>query len=212
MQKLDGRIIKYDAEKKFGFIQTKNNKDIFFHIREFRPRREPVVGEQIVFELGEDNQGRICAVNIQELSFVIQKEQERQIKIQRRQAYEAHQERQEQKHGVLNAVCIFSLVYLILIAIAVLFFNISKIILVWYVIISIVSFIVYYLDKVAAENDERRTPEKTLHLIDVLGGWVGASFAHKFLNHKATKAEFRAVFYITIIANIIGLIAIDYLL
>lgn len=212
MQKLDGTIIQYDNEKKFGFIQTKNNKDIFFHIREFRPRREPAIGEQIVFELGEDNQGRICAVNIQELSFIIQKEKEKAQKIQRRQAYEAYQERQEQKHSVLNAVCIFGLVYLILIAIAILFFNISKLIFIWYIIISIVSFVVYYLDKVAAENDERRTPEKTLHLIDVLGGWIGASFAHKFLNHKATKAEFRVVFYITIIVNIIGLIAIGYLL
>lgn len=212
MQKLDGTIIKYDDKKKFGFIKTNNNKDIFFHIREFRPRREPMIGEQIVFELGEDGQGRICAINIQELSFILQKEREKQIKVQKRQAYEAYQERQEQKHGVLNSVCIFSLIYLILIAIAVLFFHVSKLIFIWYMIISILSFVVYYLDKVAAENDERRTPEKTLHLIDVLGGWIGASFAHKFLNHKATKAEFRDVFYITIIANIIGLIALDYLL
>lgn len=212
MQKLDGKIIKYDNQKKFGFIKTNNNKDIFFHIREFRPRREPVIGEQIVFELGEDHQGRICATNIQELSFIIQKEREKTQKIQRRQAYEAHQERQEQKYGVLNAVCIVALVYLILFALSVLFFNGSIFILLWYFIVSGISFFMYYLDKNFAQNNERRIPEKRLHQIDILGGWIGASFAHKLLNHKATKTEFRNIFYLTIIANIIGTIILDYTL
>ena len=212
MKKLDGIVIKYNTEKKFGLIQTNRNKDIFFHIREFRPRRAPIIGERIVFTLGKDKQGRSCAVNIQELAFVIQKEQQKYQRIQRQQTYEAYQERQEQKHGVLNAICIFALVYLILIAISTLFFNILKFVFAWYIIISTISFVVYYLDKVAAENEERRTPEKTLHLIDVLGGWIGASFAHKLLNHKTTKAEFRNIFYLTIIINILGVIILDYAL
>ncbi|MDO4449365.1 MAG: DUF1294 domain-containing protein [Moraxella sp.] len=212
MQTHQGIILNFDPDKGYGFIHMVSQKDLFFHVREYRPNKQPTVGESVVFELGEDKQGRICATNIQELSFVLQKQHQKQQKIQKRQAYEAYQERRKQKHGVLNTICVIAMSYFALVCIAVLFFNFSKMILFWYVIMSIASFIAYYTDKQYAKTDDWRIPEKTLHIIDVLGGWIGASFAHKFLNHKATKAEFRGMFYITIIANIFGIMLIDYIL
>lgn len=202
MHKLDGKIIKYDSQKRFGFIQTKNKKDIFFYIREFRPKRTPVIGEQVVFELGQDKQGRACAVNIQELSFVIQKQKEKTKKVQQKQSYKAYQERQAQKYGVLNAICVFAVIFITFLILSVLAFGISKYLLIWYIIIGLASFVIYWYDKNQAQNNDWRVSENTLHIIDVLGGWVGASFAHRLLNHKATKSSFRGVFYMTIIANI----------
>lgn len=168
--KLDGTILNYHPDKGFGFIQTHQNKELFFHIRDYRPNKEPVIGEKIVFDLGKDKQGRTCAVNIQELSFILNKEQQAKQRQQKRQAYEAYQERQEQKQSTLNLVCAIALIYMAIIAVLAVFFKAMTWLLLWHLVIGAISFFVYYLDKVAALNDDRRTPENTLHFVDVLGG------------------------------------------
>ena len=40
---------------------------------------------------------------------------------------------------------------------------------------SIVTYGCYSRDKTAAQNARRRTPESTLHLMSLVGGWPGAS-------------------------------------
>ncbi|WP_169798138.1 DUF1294 domain-containing protein [Moraxella oblonga] len=80
----------------------------------------------------------------------------------------------------------------------------KKLIFVWYIITSLISFIFYWHDKNKAKNGEWRTFEETLHTIDMLGGWIGASFAQKFLNHKTSKGTFRTRFYLNILFHIVG--------
>lgn len=208
MQKHHGTIANFDNERKFGFIQFDNkNRQIFFHVSRFKAGRNPNIGEQVLFDIGQDKQGRPVAINIQEAQFVAQKQQERK---QKQQAYKAYQERQEQKHGQLNLLCGVSVVYLLILAIVLLMSGLSLKLLGVYFIMGIVSFFIYYQDKVKAQNNQWRIPENTLHTIDVLGGWIGATFAHKLLNHKATKADFRVVFYITVALNIIGFLALVF--
>lgn len=208
MQKHHGTIAKFDNERKFGFIQFDNkNRQIFFHVSRFKAGRNPNIGEQVLFDIGQDKQGRPVAINIQEAQFVAQKQQERK---QKQQAYKAYQERQEQKHGQLNLLCGVSVVYLLILAIVLLMSGFSLKLLGVYFIMGIVSFFIYYQDKVKAQNNQWRIPKNTLHTIDVLGGWIGATFAHKLLNHKATKADFRVVFYITVALNIIGFLALVF--
>lgn len=208
MEKHRGYIIKFNNERKFGFIQLKDtDKEIFFHIRYFKADRNPHIGEQVLFDIGQDKQGRPVAINIQEAQFVAQKQQERK---QKQQAYKAYQERQEQKHGQLNLLCGVGAGYLVILAIVLLMSGLSLKLLGVYFIMGIISFFMYYQDKIKAQNNEWRIPENTLHAIDVLGGWIGATFAHKLLNHKATKADFRAIFYITIVLNIIGFLALVF--
>lgn len=102
------------------------------------------------------------------------------------------------------------MVYLLILAIVLLMSGLSLKLLGVYFIMGIVSFFIYYQDKVKAQNNQWRISENTLHTIDVLGGWIGATFAHKLLNHKATKADFRVVFYITVALNIIGFLALVF--
>ncbi|GAB4290608.1 MAG: hypothetical protein Kow0096_04210 [Thiohalomonadaceae bacterium] len=59
----------------------------------------------------------------------------------------------------------------------------------------------YARDKAAARRQARRTPEKTLHLLALLGGWPGAWCAQQWLRHKAHKQPFRALFWITVLLN-----------
>jgi uncharacterized membrane protein YsdA (DUF1294 family) len=62
-----------------------------------------------------------------------------------------------------------------------------------YVAMSCLSFAVYAGDKRRSRQNGRRTPENTLHLIDLLGGWPGGLAARRTLRHKTRKKAFRAV-------------------
>jgi uncharacterized membrane protein YsdA (DUF1294 family) len=71
-----------------------------------------------------------------------------------------------------------------------------------YVLCSIVAYVLYASDKAAAGAGRQRTPEKTLHLVALLGGWPGALVAQKKFRHKTAKASFQVVFWITFVANL----------
>ncbi|MBE0364460.1 hypothetical protein PULV_a2801 [Pseudoalteromonas ulvae UL12] len=71
-----------------------------------------------------------------------------------------------------------------------------------YLFLSGVTFIVYWLDKHKAKNGDWRTPESTLHLFALCGGWPGAIWAQQLLRHKSTKRPFRNVFWLTVIGNL----------
>lgn len=73
--------------------------------------------------------------------------------------------------------------------------------LVAYGALSLVAFFMYAEDKSAAEQSRWRTPESTLHMIALAGGWPGALIAQRFLHHKTTKQPFRTIFWITVASN-----------
>ena len=81
-----------------------------------------------------------------------------------------------------------------------------------YGLVSVVTFIVYAIDKSAARNDRRRIPEKTLHLLALCGGWPGALFAQKLLRHKTQKQPFLTVFWCIVVIHVIALISLLWLL
>lgn len=68
-------------------------------------------------------------------------------------------------------------------------------------LMSLLSYAVYAADKQAARQGRRRVPERTLHLLALLGGWPGALLAQQRLRHKSRKAAFRAVFWLTVLLN-----------
>ena len=67
---------------------------------------------------------------------------------------------------------------------------------------SVLSLLAYAMDKAAAQRGAWRTPENTLHVLALAGGWPGALLAQGWLRHKTVKAEFRAVFWTTVVFNI----------
>ena len=74
--------------------------------------------------------------------------------------------------------------------------------------LSVASFLVYSADKTAAERGTRRTPEATLHLLAVLGGWPGALAGQRVFRHKTRKQPFQAVFWCTVAVNAAALLAL----
>ena len=63
-----------------------------------------------------------------------------------------------------------------------------------YAFVSIVTFVVYGLDKRRAVNSGRRVPERTLHGLELLGGWPGALIAQAVFRHKRRKLSYMLVF------------------
>jgi uncharacterized membrane protein YsdA (DUF1294 family) len=72
-----------------------------------------------------------------------------------------------------------------------------------YPLLSVVALVLYGRDKSAAKSGgvRRRTPESTLHVIALLGGWPGALLAQRMFRHKTRKEPFRTVFRCTVAAN-----------
>lgn len=69
---------------------------------------------------------------------------------------------------------------------------------------SVISFILYFVDKNAARNCRQRIPESTLHLFALVGGWPGALIAQQVFRHKTRKTSFRIVFWLTVLLNVGG--------
>jgi uncharacterized membrane protein YsdA (DUF1294 family) len=74
-------------------------------------------------------------------------------------------------------------------------------ILVLYLSASVGAFAAYWIDKAAACNQRRRTPEIRLHLLALAGGWPGALLAQQLLRHKCSKPSFLLVFWAGVIVN-----------
>ena len=203
VNKQQGHIKKWQDDKGFGFIETQNGDSIFFHINEFKARRRPEVGEPVVFTFGQDNQGRMQAKDVQELSFVQQKMVQKNQQIRQRNAKRSHQANFEagQKKRVFLGVGFYGV--LILLAAT---NKLSWLVVAWYAALGIITYGIYAKDKAAAQSGDWRTPESTLHLLSALGGWVGAMVAQTYLRHKSQKPEFRVTYYLTVVINMAGLL------
>lgn len=76
-----------------------------------------------------------------------------------------------------------------------------------YLITSLTCFVAYALDKSAARHGAWRTPERTLLVLGLVGGWPGALLAQQWLRHKTHKTSrrtFRNLFWATVAANVAG--------
>ncbi|MNP99281.1 hypothetical protein D3C85_119070 [compost metagenome] len=75
-----------------------------------------------------------------------------------------------------------------------------------YLALSVLTFAAYAFDKAAARAGRRRISERALHLLSLAGGWPGALLGQQWLRHKSVKADFRAVFWLTVLLNIAGFV------
>lgn len=69
------------------------------------------------------------------------------------------------------------------------------------VALSVITYLVYWWDKSAARKGGWRTPETTLHLLSLCGGWPGALIAQQVLRHKTQKQPFRLILWLTVLVS-----------
>lgn len=80
-----------------------------------------------------------------------------------------------------------------------------QLVLACYAIMSVLCYLSYFLDKRAAEKGLWRIPEKTLHSLELLGGWPGGLLAQRTLRHKNRKPSYQVVFWLIVGLHIVGL-------
>jgi uncharacterized membrane protein YsdA (DUF1294 family)/cold shock CspA family protein len=181
--RLKGKLVKWNTEKAFGFIEPNGGGDqIFIHKTALSNRnRNPQVNDVITFGIAKDNRGRYCA---ESATFSGEKLVKKQAK-------------QTSKLSIY-----LSTVFLISLVLAYVANKIPDKLIYIYLGMSLLTFIAYALDKAKAKNGGWRTQERTLHLFSLFGGWPGAAFAQQFLRHKSQKREFRMGYWFTMIVNI----------
>nr|WP_272494146.1 DUF1294 domain-containing protein [Stenotrophomonas mori] len=75
-----------------------------------------------------------------------------------------------------------------------------------YAAMGLASFLAYRHDKRAAASGRQRTPESTLHLLDLCCGWPGGLLAQQRYRHKTRKLRFQCVFWLTLLLNCAALL------
>ena len=93
---------------------------------------------------------------------------------------------------------LFALLY----AFATLAWDMSVLVGAAYLVTSLTCFVAYFLDKSAARAQSWRTPEATLLVLGLLGGWPGALLAQQWLRHKTSKRAFQWKFQLTVALNL----------
>lgn len=68
----------------------------------------------------------------------------------------------------------------------------TQIIIIYLIIINIVTFFYFGLDKTRSELSKRRISERMLWFLSAIGGSTGALIGMKFFRHKTKKISFQA--------------------
>jgi len=79
----------------------------------------------------------------------------------------------------------------------------QRFLLYFLVVINLITFLVYFVDKQRARQNVRRVPEKYLHLLELFGGTPAAFVAHRWLRHKNKKLSYQLVFYTIVSVQVI---------
>jgi uncharacterized membrane protein YsdA (DUF1294 family)/cold shock CspA family protein len=181
---MQGKVAEWQDDKGFGLIEPIDGTPALFFHENFllSPTRRPRVGDSVYFVIATNSEGKRRAEKIL-------------LRNKRRSKQVDH---------------FFDIVY---IALASLFFlcigvfvsqqKLSPVVAFVYLFVSLLTFFLYWYDKNKAKNDGWRTPEKTLHLCSLAGGWPGALIAQRTLHHKSRKRSFQMIFVTTVLFNLV---------
>ncbi|MDR1694691.1 MAG: DUF1294 domain-containing protein [Lactobacillaceae bacterium] len=64
-----------------------------------------------------------------------------------------------------------------------------------FISINLITILAYFVDKKAAQKGAWRVPEKNLHALEFLGGWIGALIGQKVFQHKNKKGSYQGAFW-----------------
>jgi uncharacterized membrane protein YsdA (DUF1294 family)/cold shock CspA family protein len=185
MIKQKGKIVQWNDDRGFGFIQPiGTTQTLFFHVSGMSHRERPALDRVVFFNRATGEDGRAQAVDIQ---------YSQPLKANRQRAAD----QPLTPKGLISALYLLGICGLAAIE------RLPMIGVAWIVLVSVVTFLTYRADKQKAQQGAWRTPESTLHLLALMGGWSGALLAQQVLRHKSKKVEFLTVFWATVAVNLV---------
>jgi uncharacterized membrane protein YsdA (DUF1294 family)/cold shock CspA family protein len=191
--RLAGVVTTWNDDRGFGFIKPDDGShDIFLHFTAVpRGAARPYRGQHLTFELARDDKGKIRAVHAEPV-----------IATERA----APTVRPTSVVVGIASILAFITIYLV----AGWRWGMPLSIAALYLALSILAFVMYAADKRAAQRGGWRTPENTLLLVGLIGGWPGAIVAQQLLRHKTKKLSFRTRFWVTVVLNVIVFVALAW--
>ncbi len=179
-----GRLSDWNDDKGFGFVVPHGGGDrAFVHVKAFQHgSRRPVEGDLISYAVAQDARGRIKAADIRFAG----------------QRIDTRTPPRPWPRAALGGVV------LLLIGACGWAGVLPGPLAIAYFVLSGISYACYGMDKAAAGRGAQRTPETTLHLLDLLGGWPGALIAQQSFRHKTVKASFQRGFWFTVVVNLLA--------
>lgn len=190
-----GRLVEWFDDKGYGFIQPNDEaKDrVFLHIKDFAQKGpRPLVGCALEYVVQLDAQGRFKAKQVTYLKAS-----------QTKKAAKVPNRTETQSPSKLQPMQILCVVYIIALVILTAIGLLNSLALLFISIINVMTYWFYSQDKEAAQLNQRRVPENTLHILAFLGGWPAAWLGQQRLRHKTQKQPFRKVYFCTIFFNIL---------
>jgi uncharacterized membrane protein YsdA (DUF1294 family) len=101
----------------------------------------------------------------------------------------------------LTLACAIAAAFFALLAALTFLGHMPKQLLAAYALLSMITFVMYGIDKAAAGKGRRRTPEATLLFAGLIGGWPGALVAQRLFRHKTRKQPFQVIFWCGVVMN-----------
>jgi uncharacterized membrane protein YsdA (DUF1294 family)/cold shock CspA family protein len=177
-----GRLTIWHDDKGYGFITPNGGGPrVFVHRTAFGSARRPRGDELVTYELAVDDKKRHNARNVQ------------YVAVARSRGLPAV--------GAIVAPAL-ALIFFAFLLSATAGGSLPWAVLIWVAVVSALTFAAYRSDKAAATRGQWRTPEQTLHLLSLVGGWPGALIAQRWLRHKSTKTSFLVEFVVTVALNL----------
>lgn len=193
-----GVISRWNDDKGFGFIRPKEGgQEVFLHISAFRGDRRPQTGDQVNFVAGKDPQGRPRAEHAYLAGLAIDEPD-----LRRDPGRESRPVRKPKvKLALFLALCALPA----FVGIRLLLAGRPVWPLLWlllgYLVVSLLTFALYWDDKRSATRGTWRTSEAMLHFFELMGGWPGALLAQQRFRHKTRKASFQVVFWAIVLVH-----------
>lgn len=185
-----GVVKAWNPDRGFGFVERAAAPDLFLHIKAFpRGGADPVVGSEVTFTVEMQPDGKPRAA-------------------QARLATETYVPPVRPTSPIVGTLAIlaFAAIYSM---VEINWGPVPLWVLFLYLGVSALTFGAYAIDKSAARLRQRRVAETSLILLGGLGGWPGAILAQQLLRHKTTKPSFRAVFWVSVLINVVVFVAIN---